>query len=197
MELQSTLPAAAPLVDASGRVTPAWQRVFIALLNRTGKLPGVDVAVVGASAADIIGVEMMAADDDGNPADPLSAALLDADHAQAQDDPLTVALLADEVDGAPLDQAALLALALEGDEAFDAPPRPIQAITPGASPYAYQAPFAGCVVVAGGTVSLLELSRDGAIWKTVGLTAGAIPVARLDRVRVTYTVAPTMTLFPR
>ena len=65
-------------------------------------------------------------------------------------------------------------------------------VTPGASPYTYTADRRGVVVISGGTVSTIELGRFGS-FVTVGLAAGAIPVDEADQVKVTYTLAPTIT----
>lgn len=67
------------------------------------------------------------------------------------------------------------------------------AIVLGASPFTYDVVANGIVIVQGGTVSLIEYGRNGA-FTDVGVTAGPIPVNEGDQVRVTYTVAPTMTL---
>lgn len=68
-------------------------------------------------------------------------------------------------------------------------------VTVGASPFVYTASFAGNVLVTGGTVSVIEIARAGAFY-TVGQTQGFVPVARLDRVRVTYSGLPTILFFP-
>lgn len=73
-----------------------------------------------------------------------------------------------------------------------APPQ--VAITVGASPFTYTAPNPGRVVIQGGTVSLIELGRNGA-FVTTGIIVGVIPVSRDDQIRVTYTVLPTLTFF--
>ncbi len=72
------------------------------------------------------------------------------------------------------------------------PPLPL-AITPGASPFSYQAPWNGFVLVTGGTVSAVALSRDHTTFFAFP-TAGAVPVFKGDVVKVTYTGAPTMTM---
>jgi hypothetical protein len=69
-------------------------------------------------------------------------------------------------------------------------------IAVGASPFSYTAAAIGAVLVSGGTVSALELGRNGA-FTNVGAVAGAVPVSEGDIVRVTYTVAPTMTFVRR
>jgi hypothetical protein len=69
------------------------------------------------------------------------------------------------------------------------------AITVTASPYSYQNTSNGVqsVIVSGGTVSLIEYTRDNATFFTVGVIAGAFDLNPLDRLRVTYAVLPTMT----
>lgn len=73
------------------------------------------------------------------------------------------------------------------------------AITVGASPFIYQnstgAP--GDALISGGTVTLIEFSRDGTNWFSTGTQVGFTPLSPLDRVRVTYTAAPNMTFIPR
>lgn len=71
---------------------------------------------------------------------------------------------------------------------------PVSGVTPGASPYTYTAPNDGNIIVQGGTVTVIELGRNGT-FATTGLTAGVVPMKRGDQLRVTYAVAPTMTFF--
>jgi len=66
------------------------------------------------------------------------------------------------------------------------------AITVGASAFTYTAPDAGRVIVNGGTVSLIEYGRNGT-FTTIGVIAGLFAISKDDQLRVTYTVAPTMT----
>lgn len=74
-------------------------------------------------------------------------------------------------------------------------PKPVPvlpvAITPGASPFAYQAPWTGTLWIVGGTVSGVTFSRDGATTFTLP-NAGPVPVFEGDVVAVTYSVVPTM-----
>lgn len=65
------------------------------------------------------------------------------------------------------------------------------ALTVGASPYSFQAPSAGTVVVNGGTVTGLDFTRDGAT--LIAFPSGVVPVSAGDTVIVTYAVLPTMT----
>ena len=68
-------------------------------------------------------------------------------------------------------------------------------IAVGASPFTYTATKAGAVIVNGGTLSLIQFGRGGALY-TLGVLAGVAPVWAGDTVVVTYVVAPTMTFMP-
>ena len=50
----------------------------------------------------------------------------------------------------------------------------------------------GDVVVSGGTVSAIELSRNGAAFINLGVTAGMFRVTFNDEFRITFTVDPTV-----
>jgi hypothetical protein len=65
-------------------------------------------------------------------------------------------------------------------------------VTVGVSPFTYTPSEAGSVVVQAGTVSLLEIVRKGTA-VPLGVVAGAVPLARGDQLRITYTVVPTVT----
>lgn len=68
---------------------------------------------------------------------------------------------------------------------------------PGVSPYTYQntTSRAQTVVVSGGTVTLIRLSRDGATFDSIGLISGQYALAPGDRLEVTYAVAPTLAIY--
>lgn len=90
------------------------------------------------------------------------------------------------------------ALLLAQDPLLPDPPalaQPVAGISPTGSPFTYTAPFAGTVVVTGGSVSGISVVRQGTPVAT-GITAGLIPVSRYDQVQVTYGSAPTMTFIP-
>ena len=72
-------------------------------------------------------------------------------------------------------------------------------VTPGASPYTYQNTSGrpGDMIVSGGTVSAIDFSRNNATFYSVGAVSGVFPLSAYDFLRVTYTVAPTMTFIPR
>lgn len=73
--------------------------------------------------------------------------------------------------------------------------QPVAVISVGASPFTYTAPANGQVAVTGGTVSIVSFIRQGTTVAT-GLITGLVVVSRLDQVKVTYAVAPTMTFMP-
>lgn len=85
---------------------------------------------------------------------------------------------------------ALLDRASTPIDAFEAP-------AVGASPYNYSNPVTdGLLVVAGGTVSLIEYGRNGA-FTSLGITAGLVSVKSGDVIRITYTAAPTVAFIPQ
>jgi len=65
-----------------------------------------------------------------------------------------------------------------------------------ASPMTYTAVIRGQAHIGGGTVSVIEFSRDGTNWYDTGVTTGLVQMDKGDRLRVTYSVAPTFTYFP-
>lgn len=86
------------------------------------------------------------------------------------------------------------ACALSVNELIDRADTPlsVSAVTLGASPFDYEAPRDGFVSIAGGTVSAIAYVRQG-VTTSLGL-ASVIPVKKGDTVRITYTLAPTVTL---
>jgi hypothetical protein len=103
-----------------------------------------------------------------------------------------------EVDAFALRSPLAQALILAQDRVLPDPvpmAQPVQAITPGASPYTYTLPFSGSVAVTGGTVSAIAIVRQGTSIAT-GVTTGVIPASRGDGIKVTYTGTPTMTFLP-
>lgn len=64
----------------------------------------------------------------------------------------------------------------------------------GASPFTWQNTGNGpaIVVVSGGTVTIISISRDGSTYDVSGLIAGTFVVNARDSIRITYAVAPTV-----
>lgn len=75
-------------------------------------------------------------------------------------------------------------------------PQPEEAVTVTASPMTYTAVIRGQALVRGGTVSLIEFSRNGTNWYSTGATAGFVQMDRGDQLRVTYSVTPNIVYFP-
>lgn len=75
-------------------------------------------------------------------------------------------------------------------------PDPEQIIAVGASPFTFQVVSLGAMRVFG-TVTKIELSRNGTTYYDLGVTQGLLPFATNDIIRVTYpAAAPTLTFFP-
>jgi len=77
-------------------------------------------------------------------------------------------------------------------------PPAASSITVGASPFTYQNldGYVEYVIVKGGNVSKIELSRDGSTFYDIGETQGVFTLEPCDYIRVTYSGAPTMTKIP-
>ena len=76
-------------------------------------------------------------------------------------------------------------------------PGPEQSITVGVSPFLYHATAGGgFLIVSGGTVSLIEFTRNQTTFYATGETAGVFQMANEDSYRITYTVKPTVTFVP-
>lgn len=75
-------------------------------------------------------------------------------------------------------------------------PQAEAALTLTASPFVYQALIRGQLLVAGGTVTVIEFSRNHTTFYTLGTITGFVQMDAGDQVRVTYAVAPTLTFFP-
>lgn len=76
------------------------------------------------------------------------------------------------------------------------PPANEVSVTLDASPAIYSAVRKGSLIVSGGTVSMIEFSRNGTDYYDVGVTAGMLPINASDVLRVTYAVMPTVTFVP-
>ena len=70
-------------------------------------------------------------------------------------------------------------------------------VVPGPTPFTYTAPTRGFLIVQGGTISLVQFSRDGSTNYSVGTTAGSFPLSQGDQLIINYSVAPTLTFVPQ
>ncbi|MDE2098334.1 MAG: hypothetical protein KGL39_13860 [Patescibacteria group bacterium] len=72
----------------------------------------------------------------------------------------------------------------------------VSALTATSSPFRYQADSKGFMLVQGGTVILVQFSRDGNINYNTGQTQGVFPLAQGDTLIVTYSATPAVTWIP-
>ena len=68
--------------------------------------------------------------------------------------------------------------------------------TPGASPWTYTMDITGELLIFGGSVQQITLSRDGANFYDVGLTSGPVSAVLGDQIKITYTAVPRVIHFP-
>lgn len=172
----------AALVDERGRITPPWYRLIVTLSQRTGGTGGRNTP---------------------EELDSLQLGLFDFSSAQRGNDaPIWFGLDF----GSDTSQTVLMDFSKPNsippalfpflpDEPAPAAP---EAITVGASPFLFSPGFDGFVIVSGGTISSIQISRDGgATLYPTGLTTGSFPLALSDSIQITYTVLPTVTFFRR
>jgi hypothetical protein len=73
---------------------------------------------------------------------------------------------------------------------------PEVSITVGSSPFSYTSSDDGFVIVTGGTVSSITILRSSSAQSVATTTGHAIPIGRGDVLAVTYSVKPTMLIYP-
>lgn len=190
------LPSVSIIDAASGQVNAEWYRFLLTILLRTGQERGIDVS-------DVLRLAMIG---DGSAVPPLGLGSLlhISEIPRAAGDTITPLLGEPQAvggdalipallsEGAPppgVSDALLAALFVDRAQAITA--APVIAVTLGASPATYRAPVDGNLLMTGGTVSAITVSRDGTTFLASGMTAGFIPMSRGDQAQVTYTVAPT------
>lgn len=168
--------------NADGTLTPEAYRALQALLDRVGGVIG-DQGTD--SFSDVNGDATLSS---------LNVAYTDVTAPQVFDQMAEV-LLQDRTQ----DNLADLLFQTQPDRAMTA----AEAVTPGASPYTFTANRDGILIVSNGTsltydtyVSQIEYLRKGAA-TAISVTAGLFPLLVGDGIRITYTVAPTVTFIPR
>jgi hypothetical protein len=75
-------------------------------------------------------------------------------------------------------------------------PGPIDPVKATGSPFSYIATGNGSLVVQGGSVSSITLSRARVSGVDLGVTSGLIPMAAGDLVTITYSSAPNLNFIP-
>ena len=186
-------PPRVPIVDdRTGLMSREWYRFLLNLFTLTGS---------GSNAASLQDVQL-------GPPGADEAALMATLQTYADITPAAAPAVADVLFDAaaqlapPAVQAAPGAFDTLDPPAFlDVPGRFLlpAGVAPGASPYTYQNTSGrpGDMIVSGGAVSAIAFSRDNATFYSVGTVSGVFPLSAYDFLRVTYTVAPTMTFIPR
>jgi hypothetical protein len=77
------------------------------------------------------------------------------------------------------------------------PPSAEVKVTLTQSPFTYTTNQRGFLIIAGGTVSLVQLSRGGITNYATGVTSGVFPLSAGDSAVITYSVKPDVTFFPQ
>lgn len=67
----------------------------------------------------------------------------------------------------------------------------------GASPWTYNAPSKGFLIVSGGTVSVISFARTPGVFYATGQTGGPFPLSQNDQLKVTFSLAPVAIWVPQ
>jgi hypothetical protein len=76
------------------------------------------------------------------------------------------------------------------------PPSGEIAIAITGSPFSYQAPQKGFVILSGGTVSAVAFSRTTGIFYATGQTSGVFPMSQNDILKITFSGKPAIIFIP-
>ncbi|HUN00406.1 MAG TPA: hypothetical protein PLI96_07980 [Halothiobacillus sp.] len=180
------------IIDANGNVTPIWRAFFQSLWNQTGKGIGAVFAALAGNTNQTFDVATAVQPTNAVPkqqADATYAPIkgsLNYAPAGGSSAAFNVGTAVLSTNATPLAQVKTLITQTAGAA--------IMPITVGASPFAYTAPNTGSVVVSGGSVSSISLTRNVLI--ATGVTAGILSVKAGDVLTVTYSALPTMNLLP-
>ena len=81
---------------------------------------------------------------------------------------------------------------------FGSPPAGVTNVVVGTSPFSFTPNINGSIVISGGTVSLITLTRGATIITIATSTANpiVIPISIADTIIVTWTVKPTIQVVP-
>lgn len=200
----------APLVTTSGHITNPWYRLILALIQRTGGtqgkvtpdelepfvvLSGLMTGEVGTGVTH--GLLLGDVGREGELAGGGLPLFPDAPITPARRDVVPQdAAAGPHFPVFPQDPSPAFVRFMVPQDTPNAPPD-VEGQTPGASPWTYTPGVSGWVLVSGGTVSAIAWSRDGVTFLATGMITGFFPVEVTDSVRITYTVAPTVTLIRR
>lgn len=78
------------------------------------------------------------------------------------------------------------------------PPGSTFGVTPTASPFTWQNVTGRSLmlVITGGVVTTISISRDGTVFIPVGILTGMFQMSSNDYIRIVYVTAPTLTAIP-
>ena len=79
---------------------------------------------------------------------------------------------------------------------LNAAPGAVAPVTVGASPFTFKASQKGALVISGGGLRRVEITRDGTTFYSTGAFRGMFPLSTNDSMRVTFTAVPVLTFFP-
>ena len=191
MSVQQGMPApGVPIVGAGGAIALPWLRLLQALWTRTGGAAGSNgsFASVNGDPGQTFQVAPAAAQADAPPLSQvqnLDATVLSQAETYAEN-------YADAQASAAQTNAQTYAL----QQIQQGTGAPFVALTLGASPYTYAAVAVGHLVIEGGTVTAISLTRGT---QTINLPPATplVPLDNGDAVKITYSSAPTVTWIPR
>lgn len=179
---------------ATGRWTQPWYRFMISMWTRSGGGVGFDILTISQEANTAFLSDLMGDPPDLAPvADAAISGLVEGEERQDAAQSLDLLPLIDDRGEAP-DPIALLSVS--EDEMFEQPVAALQAVTVAGSPVAYTARMGGNLLISGGTVSAVSMTR-GSVTTAFPAATAVLPLSPGDAASVTYTVAPTITFIPR
>jgi hypothetical protein len=183
----SIIPFPSTSPDGKTPLSPVWMNFLQAIWNRTGGAAGGAFAGTTGNSAVQFNVETAT-----NPSNAVPLAQLQAGYAAIGGNQAQAFFVGNSTAGTNTAVRRTQADALY--VGYTSTPAAIEPITATGSPFAYTATAGGVVVVTGGTVTGIALTRGSAV--AMGQTTGNFPVRNGDILTVTYSASPTMTFIP-
>ncbi len=200
MTVQQPMPSiASPVVDDAKRLTTPWQRFFMTLWTRSGGSSGTGYyALLNGDQAQVFNVAQAAQLTEAPPLSQVqtmdNTVLTDAE-TFATNAANTAQSNAESFATSAANTAQANAETFATDQVRTLAGAALTTPAVGPSPFTWSAPSNGAVILTGGAVTALSLTRGGS---GVSLTVfGApLPVRSGDEITITYTSAPGMTWLP-
>lgn len=194
----SNFPFQGDLLDENGNITQQWRLFFQGMYNRLGGQTAPSNAVLGGAANDSA-VAVAAVNVNTNKNTVAVAGLTTTSNANAA----TVSSLS-AISAANATTVTNLTTTTNNNTTaitnltavVNAPPGLVVAIVVGASPFTFKALQKAALIVTGGTVSALQITRDGMAFYNTGSVSGMFPLSTNDSIVVTFSTAPIITFFP-